>query len=876
MAAPILQNQNPPAGTDDYNDLAPLEFEIVDADSDLVAASVVIKIGGRYAWFDDAEKGGFKVTKSAVTNGFKYSIDQSALAERLPPGSTLIEVYAEDALSAVLDTSYSLIFWRGEYYDDHEDGSLSSQINILSGNGYVSESGGALRVGSAGGVNLDWYTFGRNGKLPQVAINANTAIHRRTIIETVEESYTGSGNEHEMWGAWLDDQNHYWLYSEDGSPGTLSSYRVENNSWTYLAGHGTPAYPRRKRLILDWENDQVIYELWSGSAWTQLNTETLNGRVPTHMFWYHKDWQNGVVESAYSESQIKHEFYGSDEVKIGEDEGNTRDLRAQNYEDFSFAPMRGPVDHLTGFTGAMRAPGPKDAQVDRDHQVGPWPTGTMQDEYEVAVDSNAFLNYEQVIPTGMPQDAFDHLLSVDAQFSPHVPTLDPNANQHLITDTVIAAFYYDRTGEIWSNPTTPGFNGFAADGTKYTNGVQDAGPVFAPWSTEPLGVDRGTRDDWPVKSLIVLSELELTVFDLDLFDSGGLLSVFWRTRIGNSGSATFSLFGRVANSLRGVAMQDGVLVVCSKHNGTENGGLFFVDFKRDGLDQDWAQLIRSDGHWKVGAGVDSTDRNTGVYQVSGVSSLRLRSEHLYSIAIHTDPNDWKKKWVALGGEDSFEVIEIGDEDNVPTADYHPTPDDGPTALGFIRSVDFDQNGLLWLSEERHVWCARLDYQRGALGKPKSADSNAAIRQLYPLCKVPTAGYLGPMRAGTRYVYAIGPEGVWQIEKNQHPRKMRATLAYTREGGNGGGRLDNPPDGELLPGESVADQSPDPNWAQDFQRNGLWILRGSKTDFIFLWDYRQGTGNGVRVIRTHDGEIMIEKFPPDLQGTRPLMLVGYPV
>lgn len=68
------------------------------------------------------------------------------------------------------------------------------------------------------------------------------------------------------------------------------------------------------------------------------------------------------------------------------------------------------------------------------------------------------------------------------------------------------------------NPTLNNHNGFAADGTHYTNGVQDlAGsppaPTFASWYLEAAGAFRGGSAVFPTFGLILLSKVSLVILD---------------------------------------------------------------------------------------------------------------------------------------------------------------------------------------------------------------------------------------------------------------------------------------------------------------------------------------------------------------------------
>jgi hypothetical protein len=79
-------------------------------------------------------------------------------------------------------------------------------------------------------------------------------------------------------------------------------------------------------------------------------------------------------------------------------------------------------------------------------------------------------------------------------------------------DIQATALVQIRDNDSFYNPSL-GHNGFAADGTRYTNGVQDAGPVFASWFTEGVGTYRGTSAPFPNAGLILLSKVSLVILD---------------------------------------------------------------------------------------------------------------------------------------------------------------------------------------------------------------------------------------------------------------------------------------------------------------------------------------------------------------------------
>jgi hypothetical protein len=104
MAAPVLQNRNPAPGALYHYVAEDLRLEVVDADADLVALSVKIWLQEQIVWENDAQQAGFTVTKTSITNGFRYQINP---ASDLTDGRKYsIRVYAQDAIPNTLDETY--------------------------------------------------------------------------------------------------------------------------------------------------------------------------------------------------------------------------------------------------------------------------------------------------------------------------------------------------------------------------------------------------------------------------------------------------------------------------------------------------------------------------------------------------------------------------------------------------------------------------------------------------------------------------------------------------------------------------------------------------------------------------------------------------
>jgi len=85
-------------------------------------------------------------------------------------------------------------------------------------------------------------------------------------------------------------------------------------------------------------------------------------------------------------------------------------------------------------------------------------------------------------------------------------------NQDIVATTLIQSYDNDS----FYNPTINNHTGFAADGTHYTNGVQDAGPIYASWFTEygtPGDLYRDDQGPFPAYGLILLSPVSMVILD---------------------------------------------------------------------------------------------------------------------------------------------------------------------------------------------------------------------------------------------------------------------------------------------------------------------------------------------------------------------------
>jgi hypothetical protein len=436
---------------------------------------------------------------------------------------------------------------------------------------------------------------------------------------------------------------------------------------------------------------------------------------------------------------------------------------------------------------------------------------------------------------GLADDVFITLGS--ANYSADEQTTDSEGHPHLVTYRPYLMYAGDISSEPWANPTTTNFTGYAADGTRYTNGVQDAGPDYAPWYSEVASDDRSSVGAFPLQYLIAVSRLELVIYDLANYPTN--LDVWMRFRRGETTGSSYTLLGRQAETLADAKMLNGVLVATTLENGTDRGRLHLIDFRQN--TQRFANLIGSDNHWWGVSGRDITDRNLGDdWTTSGVSpSLRISPEYAYSMAAYS-ATDGSKYWVVVAGEDvGPDVIEV-DYSGVPQLRSAATGDTGGDNLGNVRQVLIDRDGWLWHSYYGRLYRNGLKYQQGVISLPSLLDPSTPVIDL--------GTTIWDLVDSENYVYAATDHGVYRI----HRGTMETRLIWTIAGGGGVGRNNIPGSGELLVGTK-----PMVNQLRAYTLNGSGYLTvASKLDGGNLH-------GGVTLIRTNDDNVLDSMEFPDL-------------
>lgn len=108
--APALSNQSPTPSSTNNPINSVVSFDVTDADGDLDEDSVEIGIdqgsGEITVWQNDAATPGWSINKTAISNGFTYTVQ--APATGYPKGTSItVHVQAEDSEAQTLDESYN-------------------------------------------------------------------------------------------------------------------------------------------------------------------------------------------------------------------------------------------------------------------------------------------------------------------------------------------------------------------------------------------------------------------------------------------------------------------------------------------------------------------------------------------------------------------------------------------------------------------------------------------------------------------------------------------------------------------------------------------------------------------------------------------------
>jgi len=725
------------------------------------------------------------------------------------------------------------------FLDHFNDASIGLQLDL--GNGSVTEPAGtSLRLSCPIGVNCEWFNAVHNSPVAYAEFDGYETTPRGILkIETRMTSVVRSGGD-TFPGIviWADRANAYrmgWIASSstihvnrsvgDVSFGIVSSgavgdpsttphvYRIYWNP-TSQAGSTDEGFAIGPGQIL------FVYSEDDGATFTLLHTQTAEF-TPTRFGIYNYNYSSlPSIDADFDYLQLSQQ---DEDSIVSEENSDLLDAKGGAEDAYAILDAGGAVQHQHTYGAGLKVPGPSEQPLAADADgIGPIDRGSIEDAYSL-LDAGGAAQHQHTYGAGLRvpgppsqplatdsdgigpfdkagvEDAYSFFLSGEPDYA--VSTTDAYGHPHFTTYKAYRAYYYDATapGEYWHNPG-PTFDGYGRDGYEYASGAKVAAVPTAPWAIESESDDRGPRTDFPEKALIVIASDELVIFDLADFPAD--LNVWMRFDVGGAGS--FLLLGRVSESLRDVTMRNGVLYVVSRFNGIENGGLFAIDFKAAG--QDFLSLVRADNHWQGVAGRDITDRNaTGNFTTTGVSpSLRIDPESPVSVDAY---GDGTTDWAVVAGEDPGpQMIEFSG--NVGQFDYTAvrTESDDTDLDDFdsdVRQAVFDEAGWLWFSIRDTVFTSLRDYQQGVMvyGQQGFHPGTRAAKLRYVQLKTPHGDPLvvTHLAAVGKKIYAGTAVGVYEIDRGT----MAAHLAYTVPDYKGGGKDDNPPDGELLAGDNPA-------------------------------------------------------------------------
>jgi hypothetical protein len=883
VASPVVANQWPVPNEEYAHPRGTVYLEITDADNDLVAGSVIIKLNGVTVWSGDAQQNNYAVTKTAITNGFSYEVQPPEPWGRA--SSVLVDTYADDGVNPVTD-QYVFRIGVAKYLlfqDLFNDGAQNARLTYDPNNGVITETGGELKLDGPDSLNCDWWTSVANA--PKVYAAIPSLVHEYPagvlMVESRLSNYAESAANVSFGGGpmlYNDDQNVYF----SGFYDYVNDIRFErgiSNSFSsrYNSGDGQvhPSTTAHRYRIL-WNNTGrdvtvdgktflkgVVYFWYStddGVTWVEAFNEAMALPRPQNFGVWFKKFNAGAYNAqAYIDYLELWELLPDPEVKsIGEDRDAAPGPKGLFSDDVDLPTQSGDGTRHTypaqpdGVTLVedwdVKEPQPK--ALFQDSVAFPTQSGDNKlhkfPEQPEGVHLSEDWSVREPQPKALFQDAARHYLGIDTTYQ--IETLDSEGHQHFIGRRAIKAFLYDAKSEaaLWTTPTNPAFTGYGRDGYEYIAGVQQAGGPHAPWALETASVDRSSRASFPDRVLIVHAAdgenntpAEIVIFDLDNYPTN--LDVWMRFRFAASG-ATYYMMGRVNQKPTNIRMVNGVLVI-STSEGDYRGGLHIVDFKATG--QDCGHHIRSDNHFKWNGTIAT--RNTTGWTTSGVSpSLRINPESVYSISMHIDEDDPNRLWLAWAGEDTpVEAAYI--DSSVPKKVYVGSGAQGSDNAGNVRQVFFDPQGWLWFSVDNWVYRTLQDYKEGMIHAPSDDLWGRGISNRVKL--LPNFERVIWMAFARDYIYAYGyPRGIYAIDRGT----MEAHLAYTGAGDSGGGMANNPPDGELILGQT--DQ-----------------LSSMDTFDVDLASYLVTSvrlGGGASVIRMLDDKLTDSKEFPDLHMPSP--------
>lgn len=841
MASPFLRNQSPAPGDISVPLSTDIWLEVADSDSAIDGYSIIVTIDGQTAWQHDAYQTGFSATRWSISDGYRFLINPNCDFET---GDVTVGVYAEDLDSNVLSTIYSFELDRTSIFeDDFNDGVQS--IEYTPRNGNISESGGNINVSIPDGYNGDYWTTINNAPFAHVVANVAQEDTQELIYtaEIVNWSYISSNSTcgfNLFYGA---DPSQYAYYFEMNPSNGYLGLRYHENFGTDDFGSNTtianpsvtPVRLRIRHNILD---DLLTFEYSTDNCtWTSLGTRTKSSAVVfDRIGFYVRNYSDFRAISAswnflriYEQKIILEErksFIGAglkEDVEFPRNVGTALDSRhtfPQNAETFN---PTNEIERSAGFIEDVEFP------------------ETIGGEAKHTFPQRAPGKLEHLVATGYRDRILVQVGSADIRAESQ--TTDSEAHPHFVGRQAYVSFFYDAYDDPWHDPVGTNHTGYARDGYKYTNGVLDGGPVYAPWASEAAGTDRSSRRDFPTRAMIVGTLSEITIFDMDGYESTGNVDVWMRFRYG-AGSNYYQLGASDGRYVNDIMFKDGVLIAVSGQ--TTIGGLKIIDFRAEG--QDFFALVRSDSDYDWGAGTDITDRNTtGRVEQGAAPNPRITSSYPESVSAvfipRTTTGDYDE-WYAVSGETNTCLVHRANVSGTKTLTNGTFGAQGDTS-GSTRKVMFDKAGILWFSIDnvlhRNIYDYKDYYIRAEYGNVAGT----------PKTRVTLPHTITYLTDGPNMVFVGTTAGVYVVQKSD----LSAHLAYTVVGGNGGGKNNMPPRGELLVGEN-----PEILSMRAFTSDSIM---GEMGFLVIATTYTADKGGGVSLIRMFDDILFASQEFPEM-------------
>lgn len=740
------------------------------------------------------------------------------------------------------------------FFDDFADSSLGLLTDL--GNGSFAETS-FLRATCPVSTNCEWWTGLNNAPVAYEKVYNYAPAAKVYRVTARLFAFAASGNNiFPGMVVWQDRENAYQMGFDNTATNVAVNRKLAGTSVTLqnttgLSSPNTTAH--QYRVYWNKSNDAFIVPedgfrlipnqiAWyrsvdDGATFVRVHDRALEFNIDRFGVFGHTYGALPSLDADFDwlELEYAENFNSESETAATEDSGGLNppgDDRGGR--DF----LVGPKDHQLGFSTGLLVPGPADQPVGT---IGPFDISATEDAEargeQVGDADHAASFYAGLLASAArnrmlnpvagasdsPEDTVAKLGAVPAYTD---LTTDTDFNAHFTEKQINGAFYYDTTGEDWADPTNKNLTGYARDGTRYTAGVQDAGPVNAPWATEAFSVTRGNRNDFPEQALIVWTPNSITIFDLTNFPTS--LTMWMRFLMGDV--SNYYMASRGANTIKDVRMINGVMHIAQVTTPYERGRFILINFKGD-TTTNTGHLIGSDDHWRWNG--DITQRNTnGIWLTSGVSpEVRIDSEDSYSTAAYKN-SGVDKVWYAISGEDDFRVIEV--VDGIPQYDYQPAQRPGkPANIGDIRKVTFDDRGWLWFSEQNRLMRNVYGYQGGAMISETRADpaQRQGAHAYHRFVELPEE--ITDIVAVRNYVYCATDKGIYRV----HRGSLQYELYFTVSGGGG--------TKEILTGDN-----PVIDWLEGFSfLNSSYLSVASK--------------QGVTLIRLFDDFVVRGITHPDL-------------